>query len=64
VHQPALTSRAGTVDTVIVNGEVVIHRGRSTRLDEVQVRDQARRSVQRRLVPTGLRASLVWPAIS
>ncbi len=63
VHQLALTSRAGTVDTVLVNGEVVFHGGRSTRLDEAEVRAEARRSVERRMARLGLSPSLAWPII-
>lgn len=63
VHQLALTSRAGTVETVIVNGEVVFHGGRSTRIDEAEVRAEARRSVERRMARLGLGTSLAWPVI-
>jgi cytosine/adenosine deaminase-related metal-dependent hydrolase len=63
VHQLALTSRAGTVDTVIVNGDVVFHGGRSTRLDEAEVHAEAKRSVERRVARLGLSTSLVWPVI-
>ena len=63
VHQLALTSRAGTIDTVIVNGEVVFHGGRSTRLDEAEVRAAARRSVEQRMARLGLDTSLAWPIV-
>jgi len=63
VHQLALTSRAGTIDTVIVNGEVVFHGGRSTRLDEAEVRAAARRSVEQRMARLGLDTGLAWPIV-
>jgi cytosine/adenosine deaminase-related metal-dependent hydrolase len=63
VHQLALTSRTGTVETVVVNGEVVFHGGRSTRLDEAEVRVEARRSVERRMARLGLNPSLAWPVV-
>jgi 5-methylthioadenosine/S-adenosylhomocysteine deaminase len=61
VHQLALTSRTGTVETVVVDGQVVFHGGRSTRLDETEVRVEARRSVERRMARLGLDTSLAWP---
>jgi cytosine/adenosine deaminase-related metal-dependent hydrolase len=64
VHQLALTSRAGTVDTVIVNGGVVFRGGLSTRLDEAEVRAEARRSVERRMARLDLTTSLAWPVVS
>jgi cytosine/adenosine deaminase-related metal-dependent hydrolase len=64
VHQLALTSRAGTVGTVIVNGDVVFHAGHSTRMDEAEVRAEAKRSVERRMARLGLGTSLAWPVVS
>ena len=37
VHLLVLTMGAGSVDTVAVNGEIVFRRGRSTRVDEMEI---------------------------
>jgi cytosine/adenosine deaminase-related metal-dependent hydrolase len=62
VHQLALTARAGTVETVVVNGEIVMRHGRSTRVDEEGVLAEAHRSVTRRMARLGLRPAAPWPA--
>lgn len=64
VHQLALTTRAGTVDTVLVNGDVVMRNGRSAKLDEAVVLDEARRSVQARMARLGLKPAIAWPVTS
>jgi 5-methylthioadenosine/S-adenosylhomocysteine deaminase len=63
VHQLALNCRAGTVDTVIVDGEVAFRNGRSTRVDEGTVHAEARASVERRLARLGLLPRLEWPVL-
>jgi hypothetical protein len=50
----ALTSRGGTVDTVIVDGRIVFRHGRSTLVDESLVLSEARASVKRRMARLGL----------
>jgi hypothetical protein len=64
VHQLALTSRAGTVEAVVVNCELVFHGGHSTRLDEAEVRADVKRSVERRMARLGLGTSLAWPVVA
>jgi len=54
VHQLALTARGGTVDTVIVNGEMVMRHGRSSCVDEELVLAAARNSVRMRMNRLGL----------
>jgi len=49
VHQLALMARGGTVDTVVVNGELVMRYGHSTRVDEGHVLASAQSSVKRRM---------------
>ncbi len=63
IHQLVLTSRAGSVDTVIVDGGVVMRGGRSTRLDETAVLAEARASVHRRMARLGMKPTLSWPVI-
>jgi 5-methylthioadenosine/S-adenosylhomocysteine deaminase len=56
VHQLALMARGGTVDTVVVNGEVVMRRGHSTRVDEEHVLASVQSSVRRRMQRLALSA--------
>lgn len=63
VHQLALNCRAGTVDTVIVDGEVAFRNGRSTRVDEAVVHTGAKISVERRLARLDLKPRLEWPVL-
>jgi cytosine/adenosine deaminase-related metal-dependent hydrolase len=60
VHQLALTSREGSVDTVIINGDVVFRGGRSTRVDEDAVFAAAKSSVERRMKRLGLKPRMAW----
>jgi len=60
VHQLALTSRSGTVDTVIVDGKVVFRHGRSTLVDEQFVLAETQASVKRRMARLGLAPSRYW----
>ena len=59
----ALLSSAGSVDTVIVNGEIVLRHGHSTRVDEGVVYAEAKASVQRRLKRLDFTPSLEWPVV-
>ncbi len=63
VHQLALNCRAGTVDTVIVDGEVAFRNGRSTRVDERTVHAEAKASVEHRLARLGLKPRIEWPVL-
>ena len=60
VHQLALTSRSGTVDTVIVDGKVVFRHGGSTLVDEQFVLAETQASVKRRMARLGLAPSRYW----
>lgn len=60
VHQLALTSRGGTVDAVIVDGRVVLRRGRSTLVDEEAVLAETQASVKRRMGRLGLEPTRYW----
>ena len=60
VHQVALTARGGTVETVIVDGAVVLRHGRSTRVDEQRVLAETKASVERRLARLDLTPTRYW----
>ena len=60
VHQLALTARAGTVDSVIVDGRIVYRRGHSTLVDEEAVLANTHASVKRRLARLGLAPTQYW----
>ncbi len=62
VHQAVLTCR-GHARSVVVNGEVVIDEGRSTRLDEGEAFAAARASVRERIQRLGLSEAMCWPVI-
>ena len=59
----ALLSHAGTVDTVIVNGEIVLRRGHSTRVDEGVIYAEAKASVERRMKRLELAPPREWPVV-
>jgi 5-methylthioadenosine/S-adenosylhomocysteine deaminase len=46
LRELVLAARSRTVDTVIVGGEVIVEHGRSTRVDEAQLRAQAASSAR------------------
>jgi 5-methylthioadenosine/S-adenosylhomocysteine deaminase len=60
VHQLALTARGGTVDTVLVDGAVVLRHRRSTRVDEQRVLAETKASVERRLARLDLTPTRYW----
>jgi cytosine/adenosine deaminase-related metal-dependent hydrolase len=60
VHQLALTSRSGTVDSVIIDGRIVYRCGRSTLVDEDALLAEAQASVKRRLTRLGLAPTQYW----
>jgi cytosine/adenosine deaminase-related metal-dependent hydrolase len=55
VHQLALTMRAGTVDTVLVNGCEIVRGGRCVTVNEQEVFAKAQQSVRERMARLGLR---------
>ena len=64
VHQAVLTCRGQAhARTVVVNGEVVIDEGRSTRLDEREAFAAARASVHARIRRLNLSDAMRWPVI-
>jgi cytosine/adenosine deaminase-related metal-dependent hydrolase len=63
VQQLALLSRTGGVDTVIVDGRVLLRNGRSTRVDEGEAYATVRRTVEQRMRRLGLSSSLAWPVV-
>lgn len=62
VHQLALTSRGGTVDSVLVDGRIVYRGGRSTLVDEEAVLANTKASVLRRMARLGLQPTPYWSA--
>jgi len=63
VHQLALLSSAGSVDTVIVDGRVALQNGRSTRVDEAEAYATVKKTVERRMRRLGLSPSVSWPVV-
>jgi 5-methylthioadenosine/S-adenosylhomocysteine deaminase len=63
VHQLALLNRAGGVDTVVVDGQIVLRNGRSTRLDESEAYARVRKTVDARMRRLGLSPALAWPVV-
>ncbi len=63
IAQLALLHRTDAVDSVIVNGEIVMKNGRSTRLDEVAVFADARESVRQRMARLDLGCPTEWPVL-
>ena len=61
VHLLALTMGAGSVDTVLVNGEVVFSGGRSVRVDETEVYRTVSNSVVERAARLGIDLAPGWP---
>ena len=60
VHQLALTARAGTVDTVIVDGRIVMKNGHSTLVDEEHVLHEVQDSVRRRMARLEVAPTRYW----
>ena len=60
VHALALRLRAGSVDTVLVNGEVVFTGGRSTRVDELEAYKTVSDSVIARAARLGIELRSEW----
>ena len=63
VHQLALTGRAGHARTVLVNGEIVLEEGHSTRIDEREAFARAQESIRARIKRLGLSPAAQWPVI-
>ena len=63
VHQLALLSSASSIDTVIVDGRIVLRNGRSTRVDEAEAYATVKKTVERRMRRLGLSPSVSWPVV-
>jgi cytosine/adenosine deaminase-related metal-dependent hydrolase len=61
IHDMVLINRSKSVDTVIVNGTIVLRRGISTLLDEDLVYRRARDSARSMIERTGFTVSPRWP---
>lgn len=64
VREVALISRSKSVDTVIVDGEIVVRNGRVTRLDEGVAYELARASARRLAEKVGLGPAWTWPEVT
>lgn len=64
VHQLALTMGSGSVDTILINGDVVFSGGRSTRVDEQEVCRDVSGSVVARAKRLGIDLQPEWPLLS
>jgi 5-methylthioadenosine/S-adenosylhomocysteine deaminase len=60
IHQLALTMRAGTVNTVLVNGREVVSDGQCTTVDEANIFAKSEQSVHERMARLGLRPRRYW----
>ena len=63
VHQLVLTCRAGHARMVLVNGEMVLEEGHSTRIDEREAFTKAQESIRGRIARLGLSPATPWPVI-
>ncbi len=64
LHLLALTMGTGSVNTVLVNGEMVFSEGHSTRVDEQEVYRTVSDSVVARAGRLGVDLGLGWPVVS
>lgn len=60
-HQLIAVGHGASVDTVLVNGRIVMRNGRSTLVDEQAVFAEARASVERMAARLGLKPPGLWP---
>lgn len=63
VRHLALINRTKGVDTVLVNGEIVVRHGRLTRLDEGAVYARAQDSARRMAARVGVPLGSAWPIV-
>ena len=64
LHLLVLTMGTGSVNTVLVNGEMVFSEGHSTRVDEQEVYRTVSDSVVARAGRLGVDLGLGWPVVS
>lgn len=62
-REVVLVSRSKSVDTVVIDGEIVVRGGKLTRLDEDVAYDLARASARRLSEKLGLEAASTWPEV-
>ena len=63
VREMVLVSRSKSVDTVVVDGEIVVRGGRLTRLDEDVAYERARASARRLAAALDLPSAASWPEV-
>ena len=63
LHLLAFTMGTGSVDTVLVNGEVVFSGGRSTKVDEIEAYRSVSESVVARAKRLGINLQPEWPVV-
>ena len=63
VYELMLFQRSRNIDTVVVNGEIVMRAGQATRVDSNQVVAHARESMQRIIGRIGMTPQCGWPII-
>jgi 5-methylthioadenosine/S-adenosylhomocysteine deaminase len=63
VRAALLISRSKSVDTVVIDGEIVVRGGRLTRLDEGVAYELARRTTERLSQELDLDPSPTWPEV-
>lgn len=61
IYELMLYQRARDVDTVIVDGQIVMRDGRSTRVDENVIREESRRSMRSIVDRIGMTSTHGWP---
>lgn len=64
VHALALRLRAGSVDTVLVNGKIVFSGGHSTRVDELEAYETVSESVNARAERLGIELRPEWQIVN
>jgi 5-methylthioadenosine/S-adenosylhomocysteine deaminase len=64
VQALVLSHGAKSVDTVLVDGRIVVRKGRHTLLDEQQVHARLRESARRMLKRIGMNAEPAWPRVN
>ena len=64
IHLLALTLESGSVDTVLVNGEVVFNGGHSTRVDELEISRAVTASVVARARRLDIDPGPEWPVVA
>ena len=60
-HQLICVGHGPSADTVLVNGQIVLRKGRSTLVDEAEIFARARASVQQMRERLGMKPPGIWP---